>query len=61
MLNEIGVIGHLCDWTPETAYVKLSWVLGQTKEMKKVKEMMHTNYCGEFSERIIYENEEVEQ
>jgi glutamyl-tRNA(Gln) amidotransferase subunit D len=61
MLNEIGVIGHLCDWTPETAYVKLSWVLGQTKEMKKVKEMMHTNYCSEFSEHTIYENEEVEQ
>jgi glutamyl-tRNA(Gln) amidotransferase subunit D len=60
MLKEIGVIGHLCDWTPETAYVKLSWVLGQTKDMKKVTEMMYTNYCGEFSERLLLDNEEVE-
>lgn len=60
MLKDIGVIGHLCDWTPETAYVKLSWVLGQTKDMKKVEEMMHTNYCNEFSERIIY-NEEYDE
>jgi len=61
MLKEVGVIGHLCDWTPETAYVKLSWVLGQTNKMKEVTEMMHTNYCGEFSERIVFDNEEVEQ
>ncbi len=58
MLKEIGVIGHLYDWTPETAFVKLSWVLGQTKDMNKINEMMHTNYCGEFSKRILFENEE---
>ncbi len=40
------------DMLPETAYVKLSWVLGQTKEMEKIKEMMLTNYAGEITERI---------
>jgi glutamyl-tRNA(Gln) amidotransferase subunit D len=57
LLKEIGVIGHLCDWTPETAYVKLSWVLGQTKDMKKINDMMYTNYCGEYSERILYKED----
>ncbi len=51
MLNEIGVIGNGCDWTPETALVKLMWVLGHTKEMNKVREMMLTNYAGEISNR----------
>jgi len=51
MLKEAGVIGHLCDFTPETAYVKLMWVLGHTNKMDKVKEMMETNIVGEISER----------
>ncbi|MCX6821457.1 MAG: Glu-tRNA(Gln) amidotransferase subunit GatD [Candidatus Aenigmarchaeota archaeon] len=46
-----GVI-YAEDMLPETAYVKLSWVLGQTKEMGKIKEMMLTNYAGEITERI---------
>ncbi|MEM5766458.1 MAG: Glu-tRNA(Gln) amidotransferase subunit GatD [Candidatus Aenigmatarchaeota archaeon] len=51
LLDEAGVIGNGCDWLPETAFVKLAWVLGHTKEMKKVKEMMLTNYAGEISKR----------
>lgn len=51
MLKEAGVIGHGCDWLPETAFVKLSWVLGQTRQKKKVQEMMYTNFAGELSER----------
>lgn len=51
ILKEIGVIGHNCDWTPETAYVKLMWVLGHTKKMNKIKEMMYTNYAKEVSEK----------
>lgn len=50
-LQQAGAIGNLCDWTPETALVKLMWVLGHTKKMKKVEEMMLTNYAGEISER----------
>lgn len=42
------------DMTPETAFVKLGWVLGHTKEFKRVKEMMLTNYAGEIN-RIIDE------
>ncbi len=51
MLNEIGVIGDGCDWTPETALVKLMWVLGHTKEMRKIREVMMKNIAGEISER----------
>ncbi|MBI2546837.1 MAG: Glu-tRNA(Gln) amidotransferase subunit GatD [Candidatus Aenigmarchaeota archaeon] len=51
MLNEIGVIGDGCDWLPEVALVKLMFVLGKTKDMDKVREMMLTNYAGEISER----------
>jgi len=51
LLNETGVIGQYCDWLPETAWVKLMWVLGHTKNMDKVKEMMLKNYAGEISER----------
>lgn len=50
-LSEIGVIGNYCDWTPETALVKLMFVLGHTKDMKKIKEFMLTNIAGEISER----------
>jgi glutamyl-tRNA(Gln) amidotransferase subunit D len=51
LLNEIGVIGHGCDWTPETALVKLMWVLGHTKNLNKVREIMLKNVAGEISER----------
>lgn len=51
MLNETGVIGDGCDWLPETALVKLMWVLGHTKNMSKIREMMLTDYVGEISER----------
>ncbi len=39
------------DMLPETAYVKLGWVLGHTNELDEVKKMMLTNYAGEISER----------
>lgn len=51
MLNDIGVIGNGCDWTPETALVKLMWVLGHTNNLNKVREMMLKNIAGEISER----------
>jgi glutamyl-tRNA(Gln) amidotransferase subunit D len=43
------------DMLPEVAYVKLIFVLGHTKNLEKVKEMMLTNLAGEISERIEYE------
>ena len=39
------------DMLPETAYVKLGWILGHTKNIDKVREMMLTNIAGEISER----------
>ncbi|WP_258084659.1 Glu-tRNA(Gln) amidotransferase subunit GatD [Thermococcus thermotolerans] len=37
------------DMLPETAYVKLMWVLGHTDDPKEVREMMLTNYAGEIT------------
>ncbi|NYZ77218.1 Glu-tRNA(Gln) amidotransferase subunit GatD [Candidatus Micrarchaeota archaeon] len=51
LLMEAGVIGDGADWLPETAYAKLCWVLGQTKDAKKAKELMMTNLAGEISGR----------
>ena len=41
------------DMLPETAYVKLGWVLGHTTNPEKVKELMLTNIAGEISERSL--------
>jgi glutamyl-tRNA(Gln) amidotransferase subunit D len=51
MMREAGIIGHLCDMTPETAYVKLMWVLGREKKMEKIRALMEKNIAGEISER----------
>ncbi|MCX8163157.1 MAG: Glu-tRNA(Gln) amidotransferase subunit GatD [Candidatus Micrarchaeota archaeon] len=40
ILQDIGIIGNGCDWLVETAFVKLCWALGQSKDPKKVKELM---------------------
>lgn len=39
------------DMLPETAYIKLGYVLGQTNGQEKVKELMQTNIAGEITER----------
>ena len=39
------------DMLPETAYIKLGWVLAQTQNIDEVREMMLINYAGEISER----------
>lgn len=51
ILRDAGVMGHMCDMTPETAYVKLMCVLGKEKKLEKVKELMETNIAGEISDR----------
>ena len=50
LFHEAGAIPAE-DMTPETAYVKLGWVLGHTKKLEKVREMMLTNIAGEITER----------
>ena len=49
LLQDAGVISGL-DMTPETAYVKLSWALGQTEDLNEVKEIIQTNIAGELTE-----------
>lgn len=49
-LLEIGVIPGE-DMLPETAYVKLSWVLAQTRDLGEVRKMMLTNYVNEINPR----------
>ena len=45
-LTEAGVIPAQ-DMLPETAYVKLVWVLGQTENIREVRNMFETNLKGE--------------
>jgi glutamyl-tRNA(Gln) amidotransferase subunit D len=56
LLRDAGVIGDGADWTPETAYVKLCWTLGQTKKITEVEKLMMTNMVGEISSRSVLED-----
>jgi glutamyl-tRNA(Gln) amidotransferase subunit D len=56
-LLKLGVIPAE-DMLPETALVKLMWVLGQTTDPKKVREMFLQNLAGEISSRSEYTEEE---
>jgi len=47
-LLNLGVIPGE-DMLPETAYVKLMWVLAQTRDMKEIRSMMLTNFAGEIT------------
>jgi len=50
-LLDMGVIGNYCDMTPETAFVKLAWLLSNYKGQAKIKELFEKNLRGEISER----------
>jgi len=43
------------DMLPETALVKLMWVLGQTKTLDEAKKLLTTNIAGEISPRTEFE------
>ncbi len=47
-----GVV-YLGDMLPETAIVKLSWVLGQTKKKEEIRELMTKNLRGELSDKSV--------
>lgn len=53
-LLELDVIGNLCDMTPDTMFVKLSWVMGKKRKYQEIKELMEKNLVGEIAERSIY-------
>ncbi len=52
LYQETGVIPG-GDMLAETAYVKLGWALGHTKDPRKVREIMLTNYAGEITKRTM--------
>lgn len=52
-LMDMGIV-PAANMLPEVAYVKLGWVLGQTTDLKKVKEIMLANVAGEITEREPY-------
>jgi glutamyl-tRNA(Gln) amidotransferase subunit D len=49
-IMELGVVPG-SNMLPEVAYVKLGWVLGQTNDLEKVREIMLTPIAGEITER----------
>jgi glutamyl-tRNA(Gln) amidotransferase subunit D len=49
-LLALGVI-PLEDMLPETALVKLMWILAQTQNPEEAKTLLKTNIAGEFSPR----------
>ena len=52
-LLKLGVLGNLQDILPETAYVKMIWALGNSKNPREV---MQKNIAGEITERSeVYE------
>ncbi|MFQ6068377.1 MAG: Glu-tRNA(Gln) amidotransferase GatDE subunit D, partial [Candidatus Bathyarchaeia archaeon] len=53
-LLEIGVI-PLGDMLPETALVKMMWVLGQTKDAEEAKKLLTKNIANEISDRTVFE------
>jgi len=53
-LLAMGVLS-LDDMLPETAFVKLRWVLGQTTETEEVKRLLMENIANEFSPRTLHE------
>ena len=58
-LLSFGVV-PLEDMFPETALVKLMWVLGQTDNPKEAIELLKTNVAGEFSPRTLPQDKIVE-
>ncbi len=50
-LIEAGVIGNYTDIHPETAFIKLAWLLSNYKK-EEIKNLYETNLRGEITERI---------
>ena len=51
-LQNLGVIPGR-NLLPEVGYVKLGWVLGQTRNPEEIKSLLMQNIAGEFIEREI--------
>jgi glutamyl-tRNA(Gln) amidotransferase subunit D len=55
LLSDTGAV-FLEDLLAETAYVKLGWVLAQSKSFDETKELMLKNVAGEFNARLAPED-----
>lgn len=55
-LLKTGILGNLSDMTPETAFVKLAWLVSNYKD-KEVRELIGKNLRGEISERSEFVDE----
>ena len=55
-LQEAGVLGNLLDMHPETAFIKLAFLLSNYK-LKEVKESYSKNLRGEITERTEFEKD----
>lgn len=53
-LTRIGVL-PLEDMLPETALVKMMWVLGQTENLEEAKNLLTENIVNELSDRTIFQ------
>ncbi len=51
-IRELGVLGHLSDMTPETAFVKLAWLLSNHSREEAAR-LIGKDFCGEISERSV--------
>jgi len=49
-LLEMGVLGNYTDMTPETAYIKLAWLLSNYKK-EEAKKLFGKDLRGEISDR----------
>lgn len=52
-LQRLGVI-PLEDMLPETAFVKLMWCLGQTRNVEEASYLLKENIAGEYTKRTVY-------
>ena len=59
-LLALGVI-PAGDMFPETALVKLMWVLGQTSDPEEAKKLFTTNIAGEFSPRTLPQETQIKE
>ncbi|MBI2106614.1 Glu-tRNA(Gln) amidotransferase subunit GatD [Candidatus Woesearchaeota archaeon] len=58
-MQEIGVLGHLNDMTPETTFIKLYWLLSNFKK-NEIKDLLIKNLRGEINERLMADEFNVE-
>ena len=58
-MQEIGVLGHLNDMTPETTFIKLYWLLSNYKK-NEIKDLLTKNLRGEINERLMADEFSVE-